>query len=342
MRVCLTIDTEFSIGGALVDPACTPVSAPMVHCDVDGRSQGLGFLLDCFRLHGVCATFFVETQQRQYFRGDPMYPLVQAIAAAGHEVQLHVHPCWDVFRHADWSERALRHPRQDDFVGRDAASTLQLLRAGQAAFSDWGLAPPQVFRSGSLQHDAALYLALAAAGIPYSSCIGLAVYNSGAPQFQLHAGRHLLYGVLELPVLSFSDWGRWRPHLKTLTISGASFAETRTLLELAYRSGLEQVVILTHPFEYVQSRRADYRQLRCHAVNQRRLTQLCAWLGDHRDRFQTSGMAAAAAVRLLPGSSHNPLLRGRPHQSVRRMATQVAYDRYGDLALAWRAWSAAC
>jgi hypothetical protein len=283
----------------------------------------------------VCATFFVETRQRQFFRSDPMAPLARRIADAGHEVQLHVHPCWDVFRHADWPERARIAPRQDDFAGRDEASTLAMLRSGQGAFADWGLAPPQVFRSGCLQHDAALYRALATAGIPYSSNIGLAVYNSGEAQFQLRAGRHLLYGVLELPVLSFTDWRLWRPHLKTLTISGASFAETVTLLELARCAGLEQVVILTHPFEYVQSGSVDFSRLRRHAVNQRRLARLCAWLADHRDRFPTSGMAAAAAVRLHPGSAHNPLLRGRTHQSLCRMATQVAYDRYGAMALAW-------
>lgn len=334
MRVCLTIDTEFSIAGAFADPALRPVGAQMVRCDVDGRSQGLDFMLDCFARNGITATFFIETLHRHYFRDDPMRPLAQRIAAAGHELQLHAHPCWAVFQHDDWPERVRAQPRQDDFAGRDEASTLELLHQGQATFREWGLAPPRVFRSASLQHDAGLYRALASAGIPYSSNIGLAIYDSGDPRYRLYGGRHLRHGVLECPVLTFSDWRLLRPHLKTLSISGTSFTETRTLLERARRAGMELVVILTHPFEYVQSRGADYRTLRRHGVNQRRLERLCGYLAGNADRYQASGLAAAASQPLAPLPEENRLLRVAPWQSAVRMATQVLYDRYGHWALA--------
>jgi hypothetical protein len=117
MRVCFTIDTEFSIAGAFADPALRPVGVPMVLCEAGGRSQGLEFLLDCFRRHGMQATFFVETVQRHYFRDDPMRKLATRIAQHGHEVQLHVHPCWSVFQHEDWPQRVRLQPRQDDLPG---------------------------------------------------------------------------------------------------------------------------------------------------------------------------------------------------------------------------------
>lgn len=338
MRVCITIDTEFSIGGAFADPARRPVGEAMVRCDVDGRSQGLDFMLDCFGRHGLQATFFVETLQRYYFgAADPMGALARRVAGAGHEVQLHQHPCWSLFQHPDWAERVRRQPRQDDFAGRDPASTRALLRQGLETFADWGLPRPQVFRSGSLQHDDALYAALAEAGIPYASNVGLAIYDSGLPEYRLYAGRHLRQGVLECPVLTFSDWRLWRPHLKTLTISGTSLAETITLLERAHAAGLEQVVLLTHPFEYVQSRGDDFGLLRPHAVNQRRLRGLCDYLGAHRQQYQGCGMAQAAAQPLSAASAANPLLRGQAWQSAGRIATQLLYDRYGEWRLARRA-----
>lgn len=338
MRVCFTIDTEFSIAGAFANPTMQPVGVPMVRCDVDGRSQGLAFLLHCFQRHRIQATFFVETAQRHYFRDDPMRALAQHIALHGHELQLHVHPCWSLFQYADWQQRVARAPSQDDLAGRDLASTVDLLREGQAAFAQWGLAPPQVFRAGSLQHDENLYRALSVVDIPFSSNIGLGIFNSRLADYQLFAGRHMRHGILECPVLTYADWPG---HCKTVAIAGTSFAETRRLIELSYTAGLELVVILSHPFEYVQSRGDGFRRLRRHAVNQSRLERLCAYVAAHPQRFQASGLAAAAALPLTPSSSNNPLLRGRPWHTAARLATQVIYDRYGQLALAGRGAGAA-
>lgn len=334
-QVCITIDTEFSIAGAFGDPGLTPVAEPFVWCDVDGRSEGLGFLLATFKKYRMPATFFVEALHRYYFQHDPMKPIVRQIHDAGHEVQLHAHPCWSVFQHADWRERVRLQPRQDDFHGRSEDDSLALIKAGMAVFEEWGLPAPTVFRSGSLQHDDALYRALARSGIPYSSNVGLAIYDSGDPRYHLYAGRHLRHGVLECPVLTFSDWQLGsRRHLKSLTISGTSFAETRTLLERAHDAGIEQVVILTHPFEYVQSRDVGLAHARRHGVNQRRLENLCRFLDDHRDRFTAAGMAQAAGMPMRRDPAPNPLLEGVLWQALRRMAVQISYDRIGHVALA--------
>jgi len=331
MRVCFTIDTEFSIAGAFADAALRPVGVPMVRCEVDGVSQGLEFLLGCFRRHGMQATFFIETLQQHYFRDDPMRAQAARIAQDGHELQLHLHPCWAVFQHADWPQRVRMQPRQDDLAGREPASTVALLRQGLATFAEWGLPAPQVFRAGSLQHDENLYRALAAVGIPFSSNIGLGVYNCGLPDYQLRAGRHLRHGVLECPVLTFADWPG---HLKTVSVSGTSFAEMRRLLNRAQAAGLELLVILSHPFEYVQSYGDGFRVLRRHAVNQSRLERLCAYIAANPGRFQASGMAAAASQPLSAASSANPLLSGLPWHTAARLATQVLYDRYGQWTLA--------
>ena len=334
-EVCITIDTEFSIAGAFNDAQRRPVAEPLVWCNVNERSEGLGFLLACFEKHRIPATFFVEALNRYYFAHDPMKEIAQRILAGGHEVQLHVHPCWSVFQHPDWQDRVRQDPRQDDFFGRSEASSLALIEAGMASFAGWGAPAPQVFRSGSLQHDESLYRALARAGIPYSSNVGLAIFDSGDPAYQLYSGRHLRHGVLECPVLTFCDWQvAGRRHLKSLTISGTSFSETRTLLENARRAGIGQVVILTHPFEYIQSRDDSFVHNRRHAVNQRRLELLCGFLDENRERFTAVGMAKSASQANTTVDEPNTLLDGARWQAARRMITQISYDKIGRLALA--------
>lgn len=340
-RVCITVDTEFSIGGAFADDTRAPIAEPLVWCDVGGRSQGLGFLLEQFQRSQIPATFFVEALQRHYFRDDPMGAIARRIHADGHDVQLHAHPCWSVFRHADWRERVRREPRQDDFHGRDEDSSLELIRDGQATFGDWKLPAPTVFRSGSLQHDDAMYRALARAGMPYSSSVGVAMFDSGDERYRLYSGMHRRHGVLEFPVLTFEDWRvGGRRHRKVLTISGTSFAETRLLLERAHAAQLPLVVVLTHPFEYVQWREPGRGPARAHAVNQRRLADLCRYLDGERERFLPCAMASAAPALAVTGGAvtasagrNNLLLQGSLWRSLRRMATQVGYDRYGAMAL---------
>lgn len=331
-RVCITVDTEFSIGGAFNDRSALPVAEQRVWCVTENRSHGLDFMLDCFERHSVKATFFVETLNRHYFRHDPMRDIAHHLHAAGHDVELHLHPCWDVFRHADWRKRARVRstPGIDNFFKRSEDDSLRLIEDGLETFRKWGLPAPTVFRSGALQHDDALYRAQARAGMPFSSHVAVAVFDKAGPDYRLYSGRHERHGVIECPTLSFDDWKvPGKTHTKALTVTGTSFAETTMLLEQAHREGVEQVVILTHPFEYVQVLDAANTVLRPHAVNQQRLASLCAYLERNSDRFATCGVAKAAAAPMQASSSRNLRLRGSLLRALPRMAEQALYDRYG-------------
>lgn len=334
-RVCITIDTEFSIGGAFGDQARQPVAEPLVWCNVEGRSQGLGFMLDTFRQYDVQATFFVETQQRHHFRHDPMRPIAQHIHAEGHEVQLHTHPCWSLFQHADWWNLARSQKEPDDIGKRSVDEAVKLINQGIETFASWQLPRPQVFRSGNLHHSDNLYRALAQAGIPYSSNVGVAIYDSGNPHYKLYSGQHERHGVREFPVLSFSDWKIGpKQNVKSLTIAGSSFAETRYLLEKARSEGIALVVVLTHPFEYVQNRDMAFQQTRRNHMTQERLIKLCRFLQQNSDRFEAVGMAAAAAAIPATTAPANTLLEGALRHALPRMAAQVAYHRFGRWMLA--------
>jgi peptidoglycan/xylan/chitin deacetylase (PgdA/CDA1 family) len=327
-RVCFTIDTEFSIAGAFTDAKRSPVAEPLVWCNVDGRSEGLGFMLETFKQYDIRATFFVETVHRHHFRHDPMRPIAKRIHAEGHEVQLHTHPCWALFQHDDWWERSRGQRRRDDFHGLDVAQSARLIQQGIDTFSEWGLPRPLVFRSGNLQHDDNLYLALKQTGIPYSSNVAMAISDCGNPDYKLYSGSHRRHGVVEFPVLTFSDWKvGGTQHTKSLTIAGSSFAETRSLLEKARAAGIAQVVILTHPFEYVHNQDLAYARTRRHSLTQSRLTRLCKYLHDNNDRFEAIGLAAAARD-VQQEDSANTLLQGSVWQSLPRMAAQVAHDKY--------------
>lgn len=323
-QVCITVDTEFSIGNKFDDyPTGYPLGEENVWCPVNGVSHGLGFLLETFKRYEIEATFFIEALHRHFFPEDPMRPLAHAIKNHGHETQLHVHPLWSVLQHEDWYQRVSHHPRQDDFHGRASAESAAMITAGLEAFEAWSLPRPVLFRSGNLQHDANLYQVLAAAGFRYASNIGLAVFNSGDPDYQLYSGLHMRAGVLECPVLSYSDWKIFgKKHLKTLTVIGSSDAEIRHLLLAAHASRIPLVVILTHPFEYVVSKDDHLRDAQPNYAVQSRLRGLCEFLHENQDCFSAVGMARALeGIPATQYGSNDLLATPLPH-TIRRMVMQ--------------------
>ena len=72
IEVCITVDTEFSIGGNFGNPELAPIAKPIVLGTVAGQEHGLGFMLDCLAEFDIRATFFVETLQTAYFGDEPM------------------------------------------------------------------------------------------------------------------------------------------------------------------------------------------------------------------------------------------------------------------------------
>src|SRR5436305_3923002 len=56
IEICITVDTEFSIGGNFDNPELLPVSHPIVLGAVAGKEHGLGFLLDSLAEFALPAT----------------------------------------------------------------------------------------------------------------------------------------------------------------------------------------------------------------------------------------------------------------------------------------------
>lgn len=328
-RVCITIDTEFSIAGALSPPFTKrPVSDPFVWCWIGGRSHGLGFLLDSFSRHGIKATFFVEALHRNYFSDDPMAKAVKAIKTAGQDVQLHLHPCWSVFRRANWQELVTIQPRQDDFAGRPVKDSVSLISQGIEIFRDWGLEPPRMLRTGGLQHDMNIYKAMAQTGLTAASNIGLAIYRWGNPDFDLYSGAHVFAGVLEFPVLTYEDMRLGhRNHLKSLTITGSSSREIESLLWQAYDASLPLVVILTHPFEYARGYDAQFQGARPHSLNQSKLIKLCQFLQKNHLCFEATTLTTAAASFEEDRMGENRLLKSPLSITVARLVTNALYEQ---------------
>lgn len=294
-EVVITIDTEFSAGGAFEDPTgrTNPVGEPNVTGMVDGREHGLGFMLDVFSRYDVPATFFVETLHVRHFGLEPMGALAKRIRDAGHDLQMHLHPLWLAYDGARMVREMTPWPPDDDCAGRSVDELVELMRHGLDVFAAWGLPRPVALRTGGLSVDRNVYRAQANVGLPLASNIGVYANPPVEPALHLNNGRHRIEGVLELPVLCYNDlWlGHYR-HQRILQISSTSWREQRTVLERARAAGAETVVILTHPFEFFKRGDVQCRQLRANRLNQNSLDRLCAFVQEKPDEFHFTTFGA--------------------------------------------------
>jgi hypothetical protein len=325
-EVCITIDTEFSIAGAFADPRnCQPAGEQAVRCVVGDREQGLGFLLDSFAQAGIPATFFVEALQTCYFGDRPMGAIVERIVSAGHDVQLHFHPCWLHFRRPDWQLHIAKV--NDACSGRSGDGLDEILSVSLTTFSRWGLDRPIAARTGNLDTDSAVHCALKRFSIPISSSINPVVSTPREAQLHLWSGRHWIEGVLELPILTFramrvANWTRKR----ALTITACSWSEIVTVLWQARRAGVSPVVLLTHPSEFIKRRDLHYRDIRPNRVNQERLLRLLRFLREHSEDFEAVSMRDRATEWLAIGAAPNALLPGTNSRAIGRMIQNFVSD----------------
>ena len=325
-EVCITIDTEFDIAGAFAEPLrCRPVGEQSVRCAVDGREEGLGFLLDSFANAGVQATFFVEALQSCFFGDLPMGRLVDRIAGGGHDIQLHFHPCWLHFLKPDWATRTAE--ASDACSGLSAEKLDQILSVGLNAFSSWGLDRPIAARTGNLEVDFAVYRAFDRFAIPISSSVGLALHEPDEPSLRRYAGRHWIGKTLEVPVLSFHALRMARcARLRLLTITACSFGEIEAILWRARRAALSPVVLLTHASEFIKRRNPHYQELRRNRVNQGRLLDLLRFLRRNSDEFKAVTFRERATEWLAQDGVSSVALRGSLPRSLGRMAQNLLND----------------
>lgn len=325
-EVSITIDTEFSVAGAFQDfNRHPPLAERVIDCPVDGRSEGLDFVLETLAHHEVRATFFVEALNYHHFGDAPMSGICRRLQAAGQDIQLHIHPCWTAFD----GDRLRNEAPNDSCAGRSVETMIELIRRGVDAFDRWGVERPVAMRTGNLLADRITYDAMAAMDIRVASNVGLGVVRLEDPGLQFVSGRHRINGVVEIPVTSYQDYCfLGRAHLRPLQVTASGWREIEHVLWAARVIGLEQVVIITHPFEYVRTNSIRYEKIAINWVNQKRLRKLCAFLVEHDEDFVAVTFGDCAATWVSAPVQGEILLKGPTMGMITRTAENGLFHRY--------------
>lgn len=288
----LTIDTELMWRH---HAAGLPLVEQMAR-SLEPAGVGIAHQLATLRRHGLKATFFVDPMPTMVFGLDAIRPVIEAILAAGQEVQLHLHPNWSGARADDAGERYARFNLIEYSLDEQRA----LLSGARDLLKACGAPEPCAFRAGSYAANDDTLTALAELGFAYDSS-----HNGADAPWPSAIGldrRQIApvsrNNVTEVPVTLIEDTPGSLRHFQ---ICAVSRGEMRAALDHAIDRRHAAVTIVGHSFELAN--RAGTRANRIHVT---RFEALCAMLADAPSTLQTTHFrdrptfAAGEAVLLGP------------------------------------------
>jgi len=291
--VCITIDTEFSIGGAFGDPTKnTPVGLQNVYCNIKNKSHGLGFILDCFKRYEIEATFFVEALNKAYFGSKPMQEIVNQILKSKQNVELHLHPVWQqIFTQDNWQSRIKELQPNDSILTRTTEELDDLISTGIENLTQWSGQKPNALRTGNLHCNTIVYDMMAKHDMNISSNISLGTYFPPEEELQIASGSQKIGQITEFPVTSYKgiQIGN-KQETKALTIIGSSFSEMKYILNYAWEQRISPIVFLTHPFEYIKHYDDQLNNGKPNKLTQNRLSNLCQYLYENDDKYRATAI----------------------------------------------------
>lgn len=293
--VCLTADIEFDINGSFAFPERQdPVGSAAVFREVDGVGQGLDAMLSPLKQHGLPATFFIEVLQSHYFGMGPMSAVVDRISSfPGHDVEMHIHPCWRFFKDSNWRNR-IKTTRCNDSMAGTAEEAEEIVEDALSVFNTMVGRNPIAVRTGNLSIDLRALAAFKKLGIPISSSVGIGYQLPQDKPLQLYGGVSHFGGISEIPVFSFHQVTVRGVRRKLFTLTGTSFPLAQKILLWAASRGVSPIVILTHAHEFsdkVQPHR-NSPTYRPNIANQKKWQSLCQFLGENRKQFNVTTLSA--------------------------------------------------
>lgn len=258
---------------------------------VYGRSEqgdyALPKTLEILERHGLRGVFFVEPLFSARFGRQHLRTIVDLIAPAGHDIQLHLHPEWAKEIHPPpIADVAHRRPYLNQY---SLDEQVALIGLGRELLEAETGRPVSAFRAGSYGVNADTYAALARNGIGIDSSLNELFERSGPA---LRSGRAFatkaqIDAVAVYPITVFTDGlGRPRP----AQVGACSFGELRSSLLAAAAGGCRDFVIVSHNFEMLKpgTPLPD-------PIIVRRFEKLCEFLAQRPDLFVVGPFQPAQA-----------------------------------------------
>lgn len=281
---------------------------------------GLAFQCGMLRDNGLKAVFFVESLFAAVVGMNPLRGVVETVRKHdGMAVELHAHPEWTRY------SPVLGLPtdgRLQHFHQLTIEQQVSLLALACSNLRSAGASQIRGFRAGNYGANLETCRALANVGVPFDFSYNAALLATWC-KFELPQrliGPTFLGGVTEYPTSCFEDYPG---HIRHAQLCACSFREMQHALIQAWQTGLRYFVILSHSFELIKGLTGGPDvKARLNPTALRRMENLCRFLKDNNDRFETTTCESLDVISAPTAEAGTPL-RGSWLNTVGRYCEQA-------------------
>ncbi|WP_210395935.1 polysaccharide deacetylase family protein [Motiliproteus sediminis] len=319
INVFITVDVEIWCDGwNEIDTRFPSAFRKYIYGPTPTGDYGLPIQLNLLNDHGINGVFFVEPLFSARFGLEPLKEIVSLIQESNQEVQLHLH--------TEWVDEA-RQPLLPNVIKKrqhlrffNLHEQTLLIKSGLKLLNQAGALPINAFRAGSFAFNVDTLKALATNGIIFDSSYNASKFglDSGVMPGKILLEPVHYSGVIEYPMTVYQDG---TPSLRHIQLTACSIRELEALLWKAYETGLQNIVILSHSFELLNTEKN-----RPDPIVVKRFEWLCDFLDRNRDVFNTQRFTGLSSTQVV--CQPKPLKSNLWRTSL-RMAEQVYRRRYG-------------
>ena len=245
---------------------------------------GLPLIIDLLEQVKLKAVFFVEALSALRHSVVNLQKICRFILENGHEVQLHIHP----------NHRHKEHkPGATLLLGKyPLYKQAELINLGIRILKECGVKNISCFRAGGFGIGIDTPLALEQCGILFDSSYDLNYVGSSCLITIPNPIKNDVFkinNIYEFPVTCFHTTGTPKNSYRHLQITACSHVEMKDTLIKAHYSGMANVTILLHSFEFIKYYNKERTLGRKNTTNINRFKKLLLFLAKEKKTFEVMG-----------------------------------------------------
>jgi hypothetical protein len=313
LNVFITVDTEV---WEFYNDIEKNVSSSLWGITEQGE-YGLNFQLEKLEQYNLQATFFLEPFFSYHSGTKPLETAINQISAFNQEIGLHIH--------TEWINGAKNFPYQLEHIHRnigdfDLATQEKLISHAKHLITGVKNVNICCFRAGNYGADNQTLKALHSLDIAYDTSYNVP-YLKAPCNIQVNTlltSPSVINNTTEIPVSHFYDYPNHRRHLQ---LSACSFSELKDVLLSNWTAQQFSCVIVLHSFEWIKRDKKNNKHY-LDKICLKRFENLCQFLADNTDKFQTSHFENIKANEAMTTQPQH-VAKSKIHSTVLRYIEQL-------------------